>query len=157
MRVAHFAEISPARADAVSNAGGQDRLLGLKWRRACAGLVFAAVITCFAQDRHPAAAAAGGTGAAPQAPVTAARDAKPQSAEMAKPSNPQSAASADDERKKQISDQSTQLLAMAVALKAEVDKTNKDTLSLNVIRKADAIEKLAKTVKDKMKQSAGPG
>jgi hypothetical protein len=44
---------------------------------------------------------------------------------------------------------------MAVELKAEVDKTNKDTLSLSVIRKADAIEKLAKTVKDKMKQT-GP-
>jgi len=45
---------------------------------------------------------------------------------------------------------------MAVALKAEVDKTNKDTLSLKVIRKADEIEKLARTVKEKMKQSSGP-
>ena len=62
---------------------------------------------------------------------------------------------ADSERKKQISDESTRLLAMAVALKAEVDKTTKDTLSLSVIRKADEIEKLAKTVKEKMKQ--GPG
>jgi len=46
---------------------------------------------------------------------------------------------------------------MAVDLKAEVDKTSKDTLSLNVIRKADAIERLAKTVKEKMKQNPGPG
>jgi hypothetical protein len=53
--------------------------------------------------------------------------------------------------RKQTAVESTQLLAMAVALKAEVDKTNKDMLSLNVIRKADAIEKLAKTVKEKMK------
>ncbi len=156
MRVTHFTEISPEKADDVSNAGGADRLLGLGWRRAWVGLAFAAVFSCFAQDRPATSAAAGGTGTASQAPVSVATDAKPQSAETAKPSNQPTAAAAEDERKKQISDQSTQLLAMAVALKAEVDKTSKDTLSLNVIRKADAIEKLAKTVKDKMKQS-GPG
>ena len=64
---------------------------------------------------------------------------------------------AQDERKKQIADESTRLLSMAIALKAEVDKTSKDTLSLNVIRKADEIEKLAHTVKEKIKQGAGPG
>lgn len=56
-----------------------------------------------------------------------------------------------NERKKQITDQSSQLLTMAIALKAELDKTNKDTLSLNVIRKADEIERLARTVKEKTK------
>ena len=55
--------------------------------------------------------------------------------------------------KKQITDESAQLLNMALALKAEVDKTTKDTLSLNVIKKADEIEKLAKSVKEKMKSS----
>lgn len=45
---------------------------------------------------------------------------------------------------------------MAADLKVEVDKTNKDTLSLNVIRKADAIERLAKTVREKTKQGSGP-
>jgi hypothetical protein len=56
-------------------------------------------------------------------------------------------------RKKQIADESAELLSMALALKAEVDKTTKDTLSLNVIKKADQIEKLAKQVKEKMKNS----
>ena len=42
-----------------------------------------------------------------------------------------------------------------MALKAEVDKTNKDMLSLNVIRKADEIEKLAHNVKEKMKLTVG--
>jgi hypothetical protein len=42
-----------------------------------------------------------------------------------------------------------------MALKAEVDKTNKDMLSLNVIRKADEIEKLAHNVKEKMRLPAG--
>jgi hypothetical protein len=67
----------------------------------------------------------------------------------------QSFDAANIERKKQISDDSTKLLTLAMALKAEVDKTNKDMLSLNVIRKADEIEKLARNVKEKMKLTVG--
>jgi hypothetical protein len=67
----------------------------------------------------------------------------------------QSLDAANAERKKQLSDDSAKLLTLAVALKAEVDKTNKDMLSLNVIRKADEIEKLAHTVKEKMKLTTG--
>jgi hypothetical protein len=59
------------------------------------------------------------------------------------------------ERKKQIADDSAKLLKLATDLKTEVDKTDKDTLSLNVIRKADEIEKLAHNVKEKMKLSVG--
>jgi len=62
---------------------------------------------------------------------------------------------ANAERKKEIADDSSKLLKLATDLKTEVDKTNKDTLSLNVIRKADAIEKLAHDVKEKMKLSIG--
>lgn len=62
---------------------------------------------------------------------------------------------ANELRKKQLSDDTAHLLTLAMALKAEVDKTNKDTLSLNVIRKADEIEKLAHTVKEKMKLTVG--
>jgi hypothetical protein len=43
------------------------------------------------------------------------------------------------------------LVALANELKVDVDKTTKDTLSLDVIRKADEIEKLAHNVKEKMK------
>ena len=60
-------------------------------------------------------------------------------------------AAANAERKKQIAVDSARLLKLATDLKAEVDKTDKDTLSLNVIRKADEIEKLAHNVKEKMK------
>jgi len=59
------------------------------------------------------------------------------------------------ERRKQIADDTAKLLKMAADLKAEVDKTNKDTLSLGVIRKADEIERLAHSVKEKMKLSVG--
>jgi nitric oxide reductase activation protein len=63
---------------------------------------------------------------------------------------------ANAERKKQIADDTEKLLKLATDLKAEVDKTNKDTLSLGVIRKADEIEKLAHIVKEKMKLTVGP-
>lgn len=128
---------------------------GLLWRRVCAGLVFAAAFACLAQDGHPAAIVAGQNNAAPQAPASPSNEAKPQ-ADSPKDSKLQKVSPAENERKRQISDESTRLLAMAVALKAEVDKTTKDTLSLNVIRKADEIEKLAKSVKEKMKQGSGP-
>ena len=62
---------------------------------------------------------------------------------------------ANAERRKQIADDSAKLLKLATDLKAEVDKTTKDTLSLNVIRKADEIERLAHNVKEKMKLSVG--
>ena len=58
-------------------------------------------------------------------------------------------------RRKQIAADAAQLLQLATELKSEVDKTDKDTLSLQVIRKAESIERLAKGVKEKMKLSAG--
>jgi uncharacterized protein YlxW (UPF0749 family) len=67
----------------------------------------------------------------------------------------QSYEAANAARKKQIAEDSTNLLKLAADLKAEVDKTNKDTLSLSVIRKADEIEKLAHNIKEKMKLSVG--
>jgi hypothetical protein len=43
------------------------------------------------------------------------------------------------------------LLKLSVELKQFVDKSDENVLSLDVIKKADEIEKLAKSVKDKMK------
>ena len=62
---------------------------------------------------------------------------------------------ANTERQRQIADDTSKLLELATQLKAEVDKTSKDTLSLNVIRKAESIERLAKGVKEKMKLTVG--
>jgi len=58
-------------------------------------------------------------------------------------------------RKKQIAQESAKLLKLATELKAEVDKTDKDTLNLKVIRQADQIEKLAHGVKEKMQLTVG--
>lgn len=43
------------------------------------------------------------------------------------------------------------LLKLSVELKNYVDKSDENVLSLDVIKKAEEIEKLAKSVKDKMK------
>jgi predicted flavoprotein YhiN len=54
-------------------------------------------------------------------------------------------------RQKQLVEDTQKLLALANELKAEVDKSSKDTMSLEVIKKADEIEKLAHSVKERMK------
>jgi hypothetical protein len=55
------------------------------------------------------------------------------------------------ERQKKLQEDTAKLLSLANELKADVDKSTKDTLSLEVVRKADEIEKLAHSVKEKMK------
>ncbi len=55
------------------------------------------------------------------------------------------------QRQQEIKKDADKLLELATELKQSVDKSNENTLSLDVIKKADQIEKLAKTVKDKMK------
>ena len=55
------------------------------------------------------------------------------------------------DRQKQIVDETNQLLDLAKQLKDAVDKSDKDQLSLQVVHKAEEIEKLAKDVKNKMR------
>jgi hypothetical protein len=43
------------------------------------------------------------------------------------------------------------LLKLSVELKSSVDKSDENVLSLDVIKKAEEIEKLARSVKEKMK------
>jgi 5'-deoxynucleotidase YfbR-like HD superfamily hydrolase len=46
---------------------------------------------------------------------------------------------------------SDKLLKLSVELKQYVDKSDENVLSLDVVKKAEEIEKLARSVKDKMK------
>ncbi len=55
------------------------------------------------------------------------------------------------ERQKLIVADTARLLQLATELKTEVDKSNKDQLSLGVVKKAEEVEKLARAVKEKMK------
>jgi hypothetical protein len=54
-------------------------------------------------------------------------------------------------RKAQILEDTNRLYRMAEELKAEVAKSNKDILSVAVVKKADEIEKLAKSLKERMR------
>jgi hypothetical protein len=62
---------------------------------------------------------------------------------------------ANAERKRQLDSDSALLLKLASELKAEIDKTPQDTLSLSVVRKAEEIERLAHNVQVKMKLTVG--
>ncbi len=55
------------------------------------------------------------------------------------------------DRQKQLVQDTDKLLALAKELKEEVGKSNADTLSIDVVKKASEIEKLAKNVKDRMR------
>jgi methionyl-tRNA synthetase len=57
------------------------------------------------------------------------------------------------QRQTQLQKDTDHLLELATQLKEYVDKSNEHTLSLDVVKKADEIEKLAKSVKEKMKGS----
>lgn len=56
-----------------------------------------------------------------------------------------------EQRQAQLKRDTDKLLLLATQLKQEVDKSNENTLSLEVIRKAGEIEKLAKSVREKMR------
>ncbi len=57
----------------------------------------------------------------------------------------------EDERRKRLMADTARLVALTNELKTEVDKSSRDELSLDVIRKATEIEKLAHDVRERMK------
>jgi hypothetical protein len=63
---------------------------------------------------------------------------------------------ANKKRQQDIRKDTEKLFELATELKAAVDKSNENLLSLDVVRKADEVEKLAHRVKEKMKESVGP-
>ena len=64
-------------------------------------------------------------------------------------------AAANAMRQKQVAEDTAKLLKLANDLKSEVDKAGADTLSVAALRKADAIEKLAHNIKQKMTITIG--
>jgi hypothetical protein len=55
------------------------------------------------------------------------------------------------ERQAKLKADTDKLLELSTQLKQQVDKSNEHILSLDVIKKAEEIEKLAKSVREKMK------
>jgi hypothetical protein len=58
---------------------------------------------------------------------------------------------ANQERQAQLRRDTERLFRLSSELKQYVDKSSEDTLSLEVVKKAEEIEKLARSVKEKMK------
>ena len=73
------------------------------------------------------------------------QDQKPAASPEAKPMTPEEA------RQAQIVADTNRLYQLAQELQAEVAKSNKNTLSLAVVKKAAEVEKLAKSLKERMK------
>jgi hypothetical protein len=79
-----------------------------------------------------------------QPPITNADDAQERlTTEMAK--------KAAKDRAAALKSDTDKLLKLSVELKQSVDKSDENVLSLDVIKKAEEIEKLARSVKEKMK------
>ncbi len=57
-----------------------------------------------------------------------------------------------DDRQKRLLADTNKLLALATSLKDDVDKTDKHILSVDVIRRSEEIEKLARSIRERMKQ-----
>ena len=55
------------------------------------------------------------------------------------------------ERVAALKNDTDKLVKLSIELKSYVDKSNENVLSVDVVKKAEEIEKLAKSVKDKMK------
>jgi hypothetical protein len=58
-----------------------------------------------------------------------------------------------EQRQAQITADTERLYKLAQELKVELDKSNKDTLSITVIKKADEVERLAHSLKERLKSN----
>jgi len=62
---------------------------------------------------------------------------------------------ANKKRQEEIREDTQKLFQLASELKEAVGKTNEHVLSLDVVKKAEEVEKLAKKVKEKMREGVG--
>ena len=62
---------------------------------------------------------------------------------------------ANKKRQEDIREDTHKLYQLAGELKDAVDKSNENLLALDVVRKAEEVEKLAKKVKEKMREGTG--
>ena len=100
-----------------------------------------------------------GPGQMPGAPATAqdpfAQD--PNKPKLDAPLNPvadKQAEMRNNERQKRLVSDTEKLLTLATELHQDVGKTDKHILSVDVVKRAEEIEKLAHSVKERMKGSA---
>jgi len=73
--------------------------------------------------------------------------------EMKRRDNQKRFAKLNEQRRKDMTSDTEKLLALANQLKAETDAISKDALSMDSVRQAEQIEKLAHNVREKMRAS----
>lgn len=132
------------------------------FRMAMCGVVFAVGVVgtgvALGQATQASGAQAQQSSGQPRASNDASSSSKADAATASKPggtdANAPAAAGAQqvNDKQKKLAADTDKLLAMATDLKQQVDKTNKDVLSVDVIKKAEEIEKLARSLKQEMKQ-----
>jgi hypothetical protein len=87
----------------------------------------------------------------PKTPNGSADDSDPAGDAMRARMRDDSVRALNDSRHKRLEDDVAKLQALTNELKSDVDKANKDELSLDVMRKAAEIEKLAHDVQSRMR------
>lgn len=86
-----------------------------------------------------------------QSQTSAQTDKKPSHTSAQKQPEPSKLMTPAEARQAQLLADTQKLYQLTQELKAEVAKSNKDTLSIAVIKKAEEVEKLAKSLKEKMR------
>lgn len=99
----------------------------------------------------PARAQKSNTPSAPIIPGVSSNNTAPEPDPTMRRMSAQMALRRNAQRQQQIVADTARLLQLAQKLNDEVSKSSKDELSVSVIKEAEEIEKLAKTIKDKMR------
>jgi len=79
---------------------------------------------------------------------------KPKGEDLPNPVAGKQAEMRNDERQKRLVSDTEKLLALATELHHDVGRTDKHILSVDVVKRAEEIEKLARSVKERMKGAA---
>jgi len=109
-------------------------------------LVFVAATAAFSAPNFFAAASS----APPQFPTQ-----RSEKTEMQREMEDRQRKEDNKKRQEEIKADTQKLFQLATELKDAVEKTNEHMLSLDVVKKAEEVEKLAKKVKEKMKEGSG--
>jgi hypothetical protein len=115
------------------------------WFKLLLAAAWMIAVPVYAQSQAPVEPVSKPADEAPQAPAV---EPKADAAALATP------ADTAETRKAQIEAQTKELYRLSAELREEVGKTYKDTLSLAVLKKAEQIEKLAKSLRALMNAEA---
>ena len=123
----------------------------LVWRMVCVGVVMAGGAGIAAHGQLPSPPPPTSSGMPSHFPSTSQPSGDPSENAARAIQEAQRTRAVANERQKKLQQDTEKLLALATELRDELAKTNKNELSLDVVRKAEEIEKLARDVKMRMR------